>query len=164
MEAPWSVGTGGRPTLTGTWEGQLSARRGARYRLFLDLRYSGRLQGAGTSDTPDNLEGTAHVCTPTGETWDYAVSGRADRAAENVQLRLTFGDPARSALDLPLSGTWHGDRFAVEVTDNPFQPDGSFKPGPRVSSSEDPDDSFLPTTLEKADRTGFDNACRALHP
>jgi hypothetical protein len=163
MEAPWSVGTGGRPTLTGTWEGQLEARRGARYRLFLDLRYSGRDPGQGAVGR-DNLEGSAQLCTPTGERWEYALGGVADRAAENVKLRLMFADPERSALNLPLSGRWHGDRFAVEVTDNPFQQDGSFRPGPRVSSSEDPDDSFLPTLLEKADLSAFESACRALHP
>ena len=40
--APWSIGLGGRETLTGPWAGSLTTRRGAEYGLFLALEYKER--------------------------------------------------------------------------------------------------------------------------
>lgn len=40
LEAPWLFGAGGRPTLTGTWEGARHARLGTEYRLYVDLAYA----------------------------------------------------------------------------------------------------------------------------
>jgi hypothetical protein len=40
--APWSIGLGGRETLTGPWAGSLKTRWGTGYGLFLALEYKER--------------------------------------------------------------------------------------------------------------------------
>jgi hypothetical protein len=164
--APWSL-AGEGPTLTGTWDGQLQARQGGRYRLLLDIDYDDESRGGGrrrsrvTDRTPGDLKGTARVCTPKGEIYAYAVNGHADRSAEQVRLNLEYGDPALSALNLPLEGSWRGDVLVVTTWKNPFGPDGSFQPNRSVDSAS-PDDRFAPAELRKAAVGDFEAACARL--
>ena len=81
--APWSVGFGGRATLTGPWAGSLKTRRGAEYGLYLALEYRSRStsyrgSGAISASGSTNLQGRATLCTPKGERYEYGVSGTAD--------------------------------------------------------------------------------------
>lgn len=160
--APWSIGVFGE-TLTGDWVGTVQARQGAEYGLSLQLDYRSRplnsssSRGSGPSN---NLQGEATLCTPTGERYDFSVSGYANRSGEIKTLWLEYGDPSLSALDLTLTGKFDAPTLAMATTfpDNPFLPDGSFV-FPRAVSSADPDDSFAPFTLTKGDAAALEEIC-----
>ena len=166
ITAPWSRGQEGRDTLTGPWAGALRARQGAEYGLWLDLEYrsaSGRgsrrrNRGGGTRP---NLEGSATLCTPRGERYEYEVSGEANRDGVVRVLWLEYGDPSLSALNLQLSGAWRDRALQITTNKNPFLPDGSFV-AVRSVSSADPDDSFAPVTLTARDRGAFEATCQRI--
>jgi hypothetical protein len=158
--APWSLGYFGRDTLTGSWVGPLRAQQGAEYGLYLDLDYKGR-DGGGYRDSAlgsTNLQGHATLCTPTGERFDYDVSGDASRSGMVEDLWLEYGDPSLSALNLRLSGRWRAPALTLEPDANPFLPDGSFSPS-RVLSSDDLDDSIAPFALTKGDQEALEAIC-----
>lgn len=167
ITAPWSIGLGGRDTLTGSWAGSLRARQGAEYGLYLDLEYRSNVQGPGgrgggvSDDVPDNLQGRATLCTPTGERYEYAVKGYADLIGSLETLWLEYGDPRLSALNFRLSGTWQPGALTLRTDTNPFLPDGRFV-NDRWVSSDDPNDSFEPFTLTARDRGAFEATCRRI--
>src|SRR5439155_22030492 len=116
----------------------------------LDYRSPVRI-GRGTrigSSQPDTLQGTARLCTPRGETYAYAVLGRADRSGQEVRIMLQYGDRKLSALDLVLIGDWEAPTLTLRPHKNPFDPDGTFR-AQRSYSTSDPDDSFGPAALRK---------------
>jgi hypothetical protein len=160
--APWSIGLFGRETMTGNWVGEMRAQQGAAYGLFLDLDYKsqdiGGRRNSGNGRT-SNLAGHATVCTPTGERFDYEVSGHASRSGKVESLRLEYGDPSLSALDLRFSGGWDAPELTLTSDANPFLPDGRFV-ATRSLSSADPDDSFAPATLTKAGSESFEDICQ----
>jgi hypothetical protein len=166
VTAPWSIGQVGRDTLTGPWTGSLRARQGAEYGLWLDLEYrppsvrGSRRRARGGSTRP-NLEGSATLCTPKGERYDYEVSGEANRDGVVNVLRLEYGNPSLSALDLQLTGAWRDRALSISANKNPFLPDGTFV-AVRSISSDDPDDSFAPVTLTQRDRAAFEATCQRI--
>ena len=164
--ASWSIGLGGRDTLTGAWVGALQARQGAEYGLYLDLEYqsrdsSGYRSRAVSASGSINLQGRATLCTPPGERYEYAVQGHADPLGAVKNLWLEYGDPKLSALNLRVSGTWQPPALTLAAEKNPFLPDGRFVPT-RVLSSDDPDDSFAPFALTKGDPGEFEAICRRI--
>ena len=160
---PWSIG---RESLLGTWSGSLRARQGAEYGLHLDVAYRERRvsyrRGAG-GGRRTNLTGRAVLCTPTGQRFEYAVSGSASRSGQIESLWLEHGDPKLSALDFRLSGAWRSGVLTLTTPPrhNPFLPDGRFVT-PRAVSSDDPDDSFAPATLTARDRATFEAICQRI--
>ena len=161
--APWALHWGGGPTLEGTWEGPLHARLGAEYRLLLvlDYHYVQEVQGPSRGST---IEGRGRLCTAGGEIYDYpSLSGDADRAGQQLRLSLSYRDPSLSQLGFGLQAAWSGDTLQLaRVSDNPFQPNGSFLPH-RIVSTADPDDNFQPTELRRARAADFEAECRRLH-
>ena len=162
--APWSIGLLGRDTMTGSWVGEMRARQGAEYGLFLDLDYKGQDIGgrrrSGRTRTT-NLVGHATICTPTGERFDYEVSGHASRSGNVERMWLEYGDPSLSALDLRLSGGWDAPELTLTPDANPFLPDGTFV-STRALSSDDPDDSFAPAILTKDGADAFEDICQSV--
>jgi hypothetical protein len=163
VEAPWSLGVGGRPTLTGTWEGPRRAGLGTEYRLYVDLSYESSSADANRYGLSDNIGGEARLCSPAGDVWVYRLSGRANRAGDAITL--DFRTPAEGP-PMPTPGrveaSWHGaHELTIAGGYNPLMPDGTFAVS-RVVSSSDPDDSFVPATLVRGDLPTFDTMCRAL--
>jgi hypothetical protein len=161
--APWSIGVLGRDTLTGDWVGSPQARQGAEYGLYLELEYRSRSVRSSRSRArfSSNLQGRATLCTPTGERYEYDVSGHASRSGTVEKMWLEYGDPSLSALDLRLSGKWRSPVLTLAPDANPFLPDGSFLPT-RVLSSADPDDSIAPFDLSKGDEEEFEAICQRI--
>jgi hypothetical protein len=160
--APWSIGWFGRATLTGHWVGTMQAHQGAEYGLSLQLDYkenssTRRSRSRGTGRT--NLEGRATLCTPTGERFEYEVSGRASAFGKINDLWLEYGDPSLSRLNFDMTGKWNAPNLRLETDKNPFQPDGRFGVSAPVSSA-DPDDSFAPITLVEDDQGSFEAICQ----
>jgi hypothetical protein len=162
VDAPWAAAWMPGPKLPGTYVGSLRARLGAEHRLFLNLDYydGGSSRGGGTSIRP-NIKGSARICSRDGSVYEYNVSGRASRDGDDVNLGLSYVDPKLSALGMGLRGPWRGEVMTLKPSDNPFMPDGTFRPD-RVVSTADPDDSFGPTELRRADAAAFETACRQL--
>jgi hypothetical protein len=158
LQAPWSYEALG-PTLTGSWEGPLRARLGQDYRLYVELGY--RDPGRRWRLREDNIEGHGWVCNRHGDVFEVNVGGKANRAGDHLTLRLSHVDPVRSGLWTDLEGAWTGSALTFPAARNPFLPDGRFVQIRTVSSS-DPDDSFGPIELRKADRASFLAACGRL--
>ena len=158
VDAPWAVTWLPGPKLVGTWEGPIRARLGAEYRVFLDLRYADE---RGASRDANNLAGTARVCTRTGRTYEYEVRGGSRWFSDDIEIGLAYVDPKLSGLGFGLSGPWNGPPLRLTATDNPFDPDGVYRPE-TPSSTADPDDSFLPIELQPRSLADFEGACRQL--
>lgn len=151
LYAPWSLGWGGRDTLTGSWIGTMHAKRGAQFGFHLALDYKARAIRRNRSrygQGRPNLDGVATICAPSGERYDYTVSGFASRSGVVEKLYVEYDDPKLSALNLRLSGEWQPPILRLQPDANPFLPDGRFEPN-RVLSSADPDDSFAPIEMKK---------------
>ena len=151
LYAPWSLGWAGRDTLTGSWIGTMHAKRGAQFGFHLAINYKGRAARHNRSrygQGRPNLDGVATICTPSGERYDYTVSGFASRSGIVEKLYIEYDDPKLSALNLRLSGEWQPPVLRLQSETNPFLPDGRFIPN-RVLSSDDPDDSFAPIPMTK---------------
>ena len=149
--ASWSIGLFGRNTLTGSWIGSMRAKQGAVFGVFVHLDYKPRnssIRRSRNSGSTTNLEGRATVCTPTGERYDYAVSGFASPFGVVEALRFEFADPKLSALNIRLSGEWRPPTLQLKPDANPFLPDGRFL-AKRVLSSDDPDDSIAEFDLSR---------------
>jgi hypothetical protein len=162
--ASWSIGLGGRDTLTGIWVGPLHARQGAEYGLVLALDYKergGPSYRTGGLTSSQNLQGRATLCTPTGERYAYQLNGKADPLGGIEALWLEDRDPELSAPTLRLSGAWRPPALTFTTDSNPFLPDGRFVPT-RVLSGDDPDDTFAPFVLTKDDEKAFEAICRRI--
>jgi hypothetical protein len=162
--ASWSIGYGGRATLTGPWAGSLKTRHGAEHGLFLALEYrerSGPSYRTGGATPTDNLQGHAALCTPAGERYEYEVSGKADPLGRIEGLWLEYGDPRLSALNLRLTGAWRNGALDLTITKNPFLPDGRLLAA-RTSSEVDPHDYFAPATLTERDWATFEATCQRI--
>jgi hypothetical protein len=157
FRAPWSFAALG-PTLTGVWEGQLRAQRGAELRILLNLEYAPSGQRA---NSPFNLTGTGQICTAHDDLYEYDLDGEASRSGDSVRVLLTYVDPIRSALGNRLEGRWGGQTLTLRPLSNPFQPDGTFLLNRSVSTAA-PDDSFEPAELRKSDLPTFLAACARL--
>jgi hypothetical protein len=154
IRAPWSLEILG-PTLTGTWEGPLQARLGAEYRAYLDMGYQEDIESR------FNLTGRALICSRHGDLYEYTLDGEASRSGDRVTIQLAYVDPVRSALGNSLEGTWHGETLTLRPVTNPFMPDGTFQLH-RAVSTADPDDSFAPAELRRADLASYLAACGRL--
>lgn len=175
--APWAIGLGGSPTLTGNWVGPLRSKWGGEYHLYLDLDWvppRGRTSRAG-------LAGTARICNRFGKELHLTVSGDADRSASDVRIDVEARE-SRYRESLPLRGSWHGDTLRLSAFTSPFGPEGELR-GARstVSSSttdeagrfvqlyptgltpdQVPSDSFPEVTLRKDGEAEYRAGCRAI--
>lgn len=162
--ASWSIGLFGHNTLTGDWIGPMRAKQGAVFGVFLHLDYKPRegstrrtrRSGSRTS----NLLGQATICTPTGQRYDYAVSGFASPFGVVEALYFEFADPKLSALNLRLAGEWRPPTLQLQPDANPFLPDGRFVAN-RVLRGDDPDDSIAAFDLSRGTIDELDLCRRA---
>jgi hypothetical protein len=162
--ASWSIGFGGRATLTGPWAGSLRTPHGAELGLYLDLEYrerSGPSYRTGAATPSNNLKGHATLCTPKAERYEYEIDGKADPFGGIDGLWLEYGDPGLSGFDMKLTGAWRGDALDLTISKNPFLPDGRLLAA-RTSSDVDPDDYFAPVTLTERSRSAFEAICQRI--
>ena len=185
--APWSRSVDGSPTLTGTWVGPLRSKWGSEYHLYLDLRWDPpRFRGSRGSrrNLRGDLIGEARICNQAGKEFRLAVSGEADRSAQEVRVSAEARD-SQYRESLPLRGSWHGDTLqlsAFTAFTTPFGPEGELR-GSRstVSSSttdangqfvelypsdltpdQVPSDSFPEILLRKGDEASYRAGCTAI--
>jgi hypothetical protein len=175
--APWAMGQGGSPTLTGTWVGPLRSKWGSEYHLYLDLGWEpprGRTSRA-------SLTGSAWICNRVGTEFHLEVSGDADRGAQDVRVDVEARD-SRYRESLPLRGAWHGDTLQLTAFTSPFGPEGELRGGRSsvssthsdatgrsvevyptgLGSDQVPADSFPAVTLRKGSEAEYQAGCRGL--
>jgi hypothetical protein len=166
--APWSIGFGGRETMTGPWVGSLKTQHAAEHGLFLVLEYKERpgpsYRSGGGALGINNIKGRATLCTPKSERYEYEVSGKADPLGGIEDLWLEYGDPRLSGLGLKLTGAWRDGALHLTVTKNPFLPDGRLLASRTSSSNDplDPDDYFAPATLTERNAGAFEATCQRI--
>jgi hypothetical protein len=172
---PWALHIGGRSTWDQQWDGYggVQASNGGRYVLFAHLmgnmltgEMPANYRSAGAHGRSDNLRGTAELCTASGGTHKFKLTGIVDSwwATEGAQttIGLTGGTPVRlpSGWVVALRGAWHGPALELH-TDNSFTtvftPAGEIR---RVTSTADAGTAQV--TLRYGSREEFIAACRAL--
>ena len=175
--APWSVARPDGQTLTGAWVGPLRSQWGSEYHLYLELDWGpprGRTSRA-------NLTGTARVCNRAGQEFRLAVSGDANRDAQDVRLDLEARE-SQYRESLPLRGAWHGETLHVAAFTSPFGPEGGLRGGRSTVSrsttdqhgrfvaeyptnlppDQVPADSFPEVMLRKGGEAQYQAGCRRL--
>jgi len=171
---PWALHIGGRSTPGELWDGfgEVRASNGGRYVLFAHLQ-GGLLAGSGFSRSggalqhshTDTLHGTAELCTASGATHTFKLTGYVDgfwsTDEASTGIGLSGGTPARLPFVVPLHGIWHGPALELTSDDNSFTqaftPSGEIR---RVTSSADAGTARV--TLQYGSRDAFDAACRAI--
>jgi hypothetical protein len=132
---PWALHIGGRSTPFGQWSGvgELRASNGGKYVLFVQFTagimgtgLNGGRRGGGGMGHRDNLVGSARLCTQSGTTHTFKLTGvvRAWRTTEGAttSIALTHGEPVRlpSGWVVALHGRWQGPELELSSPDNSF--------------------------------------------
>jgi len=169
---PWALRIGGRFTPTESWQGYgpVSASNGGRYLLYLNLR-GGLLNGGENGHAScsgrgcDSLGGTAQLCTTSGKTYTFELSGAVhswwstDGAATSVDL--TDSPPLPDGWVVALHGAWHGPVLQLASPDNSwtevFTPAGAIR---SVTSTADA--GTATTTIRYGTQAAFQAACQRL--
>jgi hypothetical protein len=173
---PWALHIGGRTTPGEQWDGfgQVQASNGGRYVLYTHLqggllgqtRYTS--YGGGGLQRQDNLHGTAELCTESGATHTFKLTGvvggwwTTDGA--RTSIALTGGAPVKlqSGWVVALHGIWRGPVLELSSPDNSFTeaitPRGEIR---RVTSTADAGTARV--TLQYGSHDAFLAACRGLH-
>jgi hypothetical protein len=182
--APWAMAPDGGPTLTGTWVGPLRSQWGPEYYLSLDLQWkppSFRGSRGVRSRSRANLTGEARICNQAGKEFRLAVSGGADRDAQDVRVDAEARE-SQYRESLPLRGAWHGETLELSAFTTPFGPEGELRGGRATVSSSTtdaagrfvelypsdlkpdqvPSGRFPEITLRKGDDAAFRTGCDAI--
>jgi hypothetical protein len=173
---PWALHIGGRSTPGEQWDGfgPVEASNGGHYVLYIHLQ-GGLLDSGGRNTSyggsghgqSDNLHGTAELCTASGATHSFKLTGivhswwTTDGAA--TWINLTGGVPVKlqSGWVVALHGTWHGSVLELSDPDNSFTeaftPRGEIR---RVTSTADAGTARV--TVHYGSHEEFAAACRGL--
>jgi hypothetical protein len=168
---PWALDIGGRFTPLETWQGYgaVQASNGGHYVLYLNLR-GGIAGGAGghlscSGRGCDSLFGSAKLCTESGQTYSFAVTGavhswwNTNGAATTVDL--TGSPPLPDGWVVALHGAWRGPALQLSSPDNSFTevftPRGTIR---TVTSTADA--GTAQTTIRYGTGSDFTAACRGL--
>lgn len=170
---PWALHIGGRSTPLGRWDGfgQVQASNGGRYVIFMHFE-GGVMGGKGSNGRrlgigSDNLHGTAELCTESGVTETFTLTGKVHgwRTTDGARtgIRLTGGAPTPlpPGWVVALHGSWHGPALELGSPDDSFTdvftPRGEIR---RVTSTADAGTARV--TLQYGSHEDFAAACRAL--
>jgi len=161
---PWALHMGGRFTPALTWHGygRMHSSTGANYGLYLNLGFD-MPRGRGGMGRPDNLRGSAMLCTQQGALYKFEVSGREDAwfdtDGKKLDLFLRTPKDAGEKLRFDLFGGWKGTELVLEDKGNlaiSFNADGTakgFAIGPNAPKEE------TRVTLQYGKQEAFDELC-----
>jgi hypothetical protein len=168
---PWAVHIGGRFTPTESWDGygQVTASNGGRYVLFTHL-HGGIIHGRSEScsfEGCDNMDGTARLCTESGQTYSFSLSGgvsgwlSTDNAATRVDLAGGTPVPLPSGWVVALRGRWHGPALELSSPDNSFTKVFTRRGAIRTTTSS-ADAGTAKVTIRYGSASDFAKSCHAL--
>ena len=170
---PWALHIGDRSTPGELWDGfgEVRASNGGRYVLYAHLQ-GGLLagsgpprRGGGMHGKADNLHGTAELCTASGVTHTFKLTGVVDAWWTTddapTAIGLAGGTPVRLPFVVALHGMWHGSALELSSPDNSFTqaftPSGEIR---HVTSTADAGTARV--TLQYGSRDAFAAACQAI--
>ena len=170
---PWALHMGGRWNWLSQWDGygEVVASNGGKYLLFTHLRGGTRDDHGRKSCSHlggcDTLHGTAQLCTASGVTHTFKLTGnvKAWLTTDGARTRidLTGGTPTRlpSGWVVAFHGIWNGPELELESPDNSFTeaftPRGEIRRG---ASTADAGEAHV--TLRYGTVAEFAAACRDL--
>ena len=173
--SPWVLHIGGRFTPAMSWSGygEVRGSDGGSYVLYTDFRAGMLLATVEPNGMRcdqygcDDLLGTARLCTLSGTTYTFALTGQVhtwlstDGARTDLELTGGTPRPLPEGWVVALRGNWHGPALAVMSPDNSFTevftPRGAIR---TVTSSADAGTATV--TLRPGSATGFTRTCHAL--
>lgn len=130
--SPWAFYIGGHFSPTTSWEGsgKVNSSTGASYGLYLKLAYYSARRSS------RNLSGTALLCTPQGETYQYNIYGWIEHAwlsTEGKHTKLDLWKVKGASVDTTfrLEGQWQKGELVMKDNGSlgkPFRADGSVQP------------------------------------
>jgi hypothetical protein len=169
---PWAFHIGGRFSPLARWSGygQVTGSNGGRYELFTSLN-GGLVTNGGHGGVCDQfsgcdtLQGTARLCTESGVTYTFQISGEvrawlSTNGAHTV-IDLSGGSPRSLPFLVSFAGAWHGPELAVANTDDAFTQVFTPRGAIRTATST-ADDGHASVVLRYGTAGGFAAACRAL--
>lgn len=173
---PWILHIGGRSTPLAQWDGygRLVASNGGKYVLYTHLQ-GGMEAGSNSTRTAacsfvsgcNTLRGTAQLCTESGVTRTFALSGTLagwwTTDGAQTRIRLTGGAPAKlpPGWVVALHGVWHGPQLELASPDSSFTE--VFTPRGEIrQTTSTADAGTAAVTLRYGSKADFEAACRAL--
>lgn len=165
MDAPWSWGVNGQPTLTGEWVGQFRLPEGQPGAAFLNLTHDHDVRldvrGVYSIHNLPPFNGKALGCIGQGGIQSYSIAGGATSNGQDVEMSLQAQKPTVPNFALrELKGAWSGDQLKLAGTVTTIlDSQGSTR------SANEPNQR-QPTTIvfHKAGQAEFERACQALQP
>jgi hypothetical protein len=170
---PWALHIGGRFTPLESWQGlgAVTASNGGHYELYVSFS-AGLLNGgehghsacSGTGGC-DELSGTARLCTASGKTWTFRLTGdvetwwATDGAAARVDL--TNSPPLPDGWVVAFHGNWRGPGLVLSSPDNSFT-EVFTRQGDIRSVTSTADAGTAHVTLAYGGPDAFTAACAAL--
>jgi hypothetical protein len=173
--SPWVLHIGGTFTPTMSWSGYgtVTGSNGGRYVLYTDfqagyLLATKEFRGSACSRFGcDNLRGTAKLCTLSGTTETFALTGAVHSWLQTEGARTGLSITGGKPKPLPdrwlvaMRGTWHGPALTLASPDNSFTevftPRGAIR---TVTSTADAGTATV--TLRPGSAGAFSQACRTL--
>jgi hypothetical protein len=157
VQNPWSTSLGGRPTLTGYWQGTVDFAPDDRRDVVVHLRYNWD-PGRDRSGWP-SIMGAIEVCGPRG-TLTADLSGEPENRSGS-RFWVDPKDSAGPAIRLGrVHGKWDGDRIAIRGTSYQQAADssatGSVSTTPSGGGEGEPRVAF---ELRRTTKASFDDAC-----
>jgi hypothetical protein len=173
LPTPWALHIGDRFTPLETWSGngKITASNGGTYML------SATLEGGiiGPDSVPDcdmksgcdTLHGSAKLCTESGKTYSFALTGAVhswlstNGATTNVGLTGGSPTPLPDGWVVAFHGKWHGPALVLASPDNSFTEVFTSRGAIRTTTST-ADAGTATVTLRYGSTADFARACRAL--
>jgi nitrate reductase NapE component len=170
---PWAFHIGGGVTPLARWDGYgpVRASDGGRYELLVRMQAGLFIFGGpGTQRCSqlrhcDTVRGTAQLCTGTGRTFTFQVTGEVHAYASTdgarTSLRVAGGSPRALPDVITFRGAWRGGTLRLTNADSEFTraftASGMLRKYLYVA-----DKGTAAATLRSGSPTGFTAACRAL--
>lgn len=145
----WSLSTGGRPTLTGDWLGEMAVSADRQAVLFVHLEAPPVIDGV-------NLTGTASYCIG-GERGEFDVWGNADRAGQVADLRFVPQEDQPLWLLHYVISRWQGDTLTLSGA-------YSYDPSRQHIARSDQPEPALALTMQRTEQAAFEQWCAGLKP
>lgn len=169
---PWIFHIGGKTTPTGSWTGfgAVQASDGGHYVLSISFHggfFGGDETGCSQFSGCDNMTGNAKLCTSSGVTYTFPLTGQVhawlSTDGSRTDLSLTGGapKPLPDGWVVALHGAWHGADLALASPDNSFT-EVFTKRGAIRTVTSTADAGSARVTLRAGTAAGFSRACAAL--
>jgi hypothetical protein len=163
VDAPWSWGVFGQPTLTGEWVGSFRLPEGQLGAAYLNLTHDHNathdVRGASYIHNLPPFNGTAQGCIGTAEVQTYSLDGGATANGQDVEMTLRAQKPTIPNFALhELKGTWNGDTLTLAGTVTTILD----TKGSTMLKSEPNQTQPTAIVFRKGGQADFEKACQTL--